>query len=83
MNPFMNQTVFAILQDYVFAPGGAGRILRLYRRKEKGEFAERDLFALSQLHKHLAYRLIYEAKRGDTRFFFAKGTTIKSADSII
>lgn len=47
--------------------------LRLYRRKEKGEFAERDLFALSQLHKHLAYRLIYEAKRGDTRFFFAKG----------
>lgn len=47
--------------------------LRLYRRKEKGEFAERDLFALSQLHKHLAYLLIYEAKRGDTRFFFAKG----------
>lgn len=47
--------------------------LRLYRRKEKGEFVERDLFALSQLHKHLAYRLIYEAKRGDTRFFFAKG----------
>lgn len=48
-------------------------ILRLYRREEKPPFQERDMFVLDQLHKHFAYRLVYEAKKGDTRYFFAKG----------
>ena len=48
-------------------------LLRLYREADKPPFSERDMFVLEQLHKHFAYRLVYEAKKGDTRYFFAKG----------
>ena len=48
-------------------------LLRLYREADKPPFSERDIFVLEQLHKHFAYRLVYEAKKGDTRYFFAKG----------
>lgn len=47
--------------------------LKLYRREERGDFSQRDIFILEQLQKHFAYRLIYESKRGDARYFFAKG----------
>lgn len=47
--------------------------LKLYRREERGDFTRRDIFVLEQLQKHLAYRLIYERKKGDARYFFAKG----------
>lgn len=48
-------------------------IIKLYRKREKADFSERDLFVLDQLQKHFAYRLSYEAKKGDTRYFYAKG----------
>lgn len=47
--------------------------LRLYRRAGGGPFSERDLFVLKQLHMHFAYRLAYESKKGDSRYFYAKG----------
>ena len=34
---------------------------------------DRDQFVLEQLNKHLSYRLAYEAKKGDSHFFYAKG----------
>ena len=37
-------------------------LLRLYREADKPPFSERDMFVLEQLHKHFAYRLVYEAK---------------------
>lgn len=48
-------------------------LLKLYRQADKSPFSERDMFVLEQLHKHFAYRLVYEAKKGDTRYFYAKG----------
>ena len=48
-------------------------LLRLYRRQESGPFQDRDQFVLEQLNKHLSYRLAYEAKKGDSHFFYAKG----------
>jgi len=48
-------------------------LIKLYRSQEKGDFGLRDMFVLNQLQKHFAYRLYYEAKKGDTRYFFAKG----------
>lgn len=47
--------------------------LRLYRKNGSVPFSPRDLFVLEQLHMHFAYRLAYEAKKGDSRYFFAKG----------
>ena len=47
--------------------------LRLYRRDPAPAFSERDLFVLDQLHLHLSYRLAYEAKKGDSHYFYAKG----------
>ena len=48
-------------------------MIQLFRTKESGSFTRRDLFALDQLQKHFAYRFSYEVKKGDTRYFFAKG----------
>ncbi|MGF6375745.1 DNA-binding CsgD family transcriptional regulator [Clostridiales Family XIII bacterium PM5-7] len=48
-------------------------LITFYRRRESGDFTKRELFIMDQLQKHLAYRLYYEAKKGDTRYFFAKG----------
>ena len=48
-------------------------LIKFFRRKDKGDFTTRDLFVLDQLHKHFAYRLYYEEKKGDARYFFAKG----------
>ncbi len=48
-------------------------IINFYRTHESGDFTKREMFVLNQLQKHLAYRLYYEAKKGDTRYFFAKG----------
>ena len=48
-------------------------MIQLFRKKESGSFTRRDLFALDQLQKHFAYRFSYEVKKGDTRYFFAKG----------
>lgn len=47
--------------------------LRLYRKNGGAPFSPRDLFVLEQLRMHFAYRLAYEAKKGDSRYFFAKG----------
>jgi len=47
--------------------------LRLYRKRDSSPFSPRDLFVLEQLHMHLAYRLAYESKKGDSRYFYAKG----------
>lgn len=47
--------------------------LRLYRKSGGVPFSPRDLFVLEQLRMHLAYRLAYEAKKGDSRYFYAKG----------
>ena len=55
-------------------------LLKFFRKKEKGDFSIRDLFALDQLHKHFAYRLYYEKKKGDSRYFFAKGYHKKICD---
>ena len=49
-------------------------LIKLYRSPEKEDFSLRDMFVLDQLQKHFAYRLYYEAKKGDTRYFFAKGS---------
>lgn len=48
-------------------------LINFYRKKEYGDFSRRELFIVDQLQKHLAYRLYYEAKKGDTRYFYAKG----------
>ena len=48
-------------------------MIQLFRKKESGSFTNRDLFVLDQLQKHFAYRFSYEVKKGDTRYFFAKG----------
>lgn len=41
--------------------------------KKEGEFTKRELFIMNQLQKHFAYRVFYEIKKGDTRYFYAKG----------
>lgn len=48
-------------------------VINFYRGKSKRDFCKRDLFILDILKKHLAYRLFYEAKKGDARFLFAEG----------
>ena len=40
-------------------------LLKLYRQADKPPFSERDMFVLEQLHKHFAYRLVYEAEMLD------------------
>lgn len=63
---------FAMGINIVFREDVVG-LINLFRTPQSGEFSKRELFILDQLQKHLAYRLYYEAKKGDTRFFFAKG----------
>ena len=41
--------------------------------KTSGDFSKREMFIIDQLQKHFAYRISYEAKKGDTRYFYAKG----------
>lgn len=48
-------------------------MLHFLKNKASGDFSDRDLFVLDQLHKHLAYRLYYEANKGNSRFFYTKG----------
>ena len=48
-------------------------LIKLYRKKEQGDFEKRDLFALDQLQKHFAYRFYYEMKKGDGEYFYARG----------
>lgn len=46
-------------------------LLQMYRRKEEHDFEERDLFILNQLQKHLAYRMSYEFRKGNLKYFYA------------
>ena len=48
-------------------------LIKLYRKKMSAPFTTRDTFALDMLQKHFAYRFSYEAKKGDSRYFYAKG----------
>ncbi|MDY3240628.1 MAG: helix-turn-helix transcriptional regulator [Anaerovoracaceae bacterium] len=50
-------------------------IIKLYRSKKREPFQARDLFAIDMLQKHFSYRFSYEARKGDTRYFYAKGYT--------
>lgn len=63
---------YAMGMNIVFREDVVG-LLTFYRRRENGDFTKRELFITDQLQKHLAYRLYYEAKKGDTRYFYAKG----------
>ena len=63
---------YAMGMNIVFREDVVGQIT-FYRRKGSGDFTKRELFIMDQLQKHLAYRLYYEAKKGDTRYFYAKG----------
>ncbi|MEY8369400.1 helix-turn-helix transcriptional regulator [Anaerovoracaceae bacterium 42-11] len=63
---------YAMGMNIVFREEVVGMIT-FYRKRESGDFTKRELFIMDQLQKHLAYRLYYEAKKGDTRYFFAKG----------
>lgn len=54
--------------------GESTGILHFLKSMASGDFADRDLFVLDQLHKHLAYRLSYEANKGNSRYFYAKGS---------
>lgn len=63
---------YAMGMNIVFREDVVG-LITFYRRREKGDFTKRELFVIDQLQKHLAYRLYYEAKKGDARYFYAKG----------
>ncbi len=67
-----NKFRYSAAMNIVFREDVLG-LIAFYRTKENGDFADRDLFVLDQLQKHFAYRLNYEAKKGDTRYFYAKG----------
>ncbi len=63
---------YAMGMNIVFREDVVG-LLTFYRRRESRDFTKRELFIIDQLQKHLAYRLYYEAKKGDARYFYAKG----------
>lgn len=63
---------YAMGMNIVFREETIG-LITFYRSRESGDFTKRELFIMDQLQKHLAYRLYYEAKKGDTRYFYAKG----------
>ena len=63
---------YAMGMNIVFREETVG-LITFYRRRESGDFTKRELFVMDQLQKHLSYRLNYETKKGDTRYFFAKG----------
>lgn len=73
-NNFLKKNRFAYSMgiNIVFKDEVIG-VINFYRAESKGDFGERDLFILNVLKKHLAYRLFYEAKKGDSRFLFAEG----------
>ena len=63
---------YSIGMNIVFKDEVIGH-LQFFRKRESGDFSKRELFIMDQLQKHLAYRLSYEAKKGDSRYFYAKG----------
>ncbi len=63
---------YAMGMNIVFREEVVG-LVTFFRGKGRDDFTKRDLFIMDQLHKHLAYRLYYENKKGDARYFFAKG----------
>jgi len=65
-----NKLKYCACMNIVFREEVVG-LISMY--KKSGDFSARDLFILNQLQKHLAYRLYYESKKGDTRYFYAKG----------
>lgn len=67
-----NRFCYSACMNIVFREDAVG-LISIYKRRENGDFTNRDLFVLNQLQKHFAYRLYYEAKKGDTRYFYAKG----------
>lgn len=67
-----NGFVYSMGINIVFKDEVIG-VINFYRGKSKRDFCKRDLFILDILKKHLAYRLFYEAKKGDARFLFAEG----------
>ncbi len=67
-----NKFQYCVCMNIVFREDVVG-LISIYKKYEKGDFFARDLFILNQLQKHLAYRLYYESKKGDTRYFYAKG----------
>lgn len=67
-----NKFQYCACMNIVFREEVVG-LISIYKKHENGDFSARDLFILNQLQKHLAYRLYYESKKGDTRYFYAKG----------
>lgn len=67
-----NLLYYSISMNIAFQNDVVG-LISFYKKKENHDFEDKDMFILDQLHKHFAYRLYYEAKKGDTRFFYAKG----------
>ncbi len=67
-----NKFQYCACMNIVFREEVVG-LISIYKKREHGDFSARDLFILNQLQKHLAYRLYYESKKGDTRYFYAKG----------
>ena len=67
-----NRFYFSACMNIVFREETVG-LISMYKRRDNEGFTNRDLFVLNQLQKHFAYRLYYEAKKGDTRYFYAKG----------
>lgn len=67
-----NRFMYTASMNIVFREDVVG-IISFFKEKEHSDFSDRDLFILDQLQKHFAYRLYYEAKKGDTRYFYAKG----------
>lgn len=47
-------------------------IIQLFRKKGRNDFSDRDLFVLTQLQKHMAYRMCYENRKGDVKYFYAE-----------
>lgn len=67
-----NRFFYSMYMNIVFRDEVIG-LISIFNRKEKKDFTNRDIFIIGQLQKHLAYRLFYEEKKGDTRYFYAKG----------
>ena len=44
--------------------------MQLLRTGGEEPFSKREIFVLEQLYKHIAYRLNYESKKSDTRYFY-------------
>ena len=64
--------VWSMGTNIVFREDVVGLIM-FFRTRGTKDFEKRDLFVMDQLQKHLAYRLYYEAKKTESRFFWAKG----------